>query len=187
MAACPSGSTRVVVTSESVEIGYSTSRARVGRHRLGEQKGDLPTVIDSGHRGSNEGGRERKVPLTENLERDLKAIRHLRGPLVFCQEDGSPMSVWQFHERLEATCRRAGLRRIRWHDLRHSFASQLVSSGVPLRQVQDWLGHSTITMVMRYAHLCPGADSELIGVLDRKQSYGDLTATDSTTTCNQAK
>ena len=37
---------------------------------------------------------------------------------------------------------------------------------MPLRQVQAWLGHSTITMTMRYAHLAPDAGRELIDVLD---------------------
>jgi integrase len=41
-----------------------------------------------------------------------------------------------------------------------------MSAGVPIRQVQDWLGHGTITMTMRYAHLAPGGNSALIGVLD---------------------
>jgi len=41
-----------------------------------------------------------------------------------------------------------------------------VSAGVPIRQVQAWLGHSTITMTMRYSHLAPGGGTELIGVLD---------------------
>ena len=47
--------------------------------------------------------------------------------------------VTQLHEKVWGACRRAGLRKIRWHDLRHSFASQLASRGVPLRQVQEWL------------------------------------------------
>ena len=75
------------------------------------------------------------------------------------------MTLWQLHERLWSACRRAGLREIRWHDLRHSFASQLVMKGVPLRQVQDWLGHSTMAMTMRYSHLAPGA-GHAIRVLD---------------------
>lgn len=53
----------------------------------------------------------------------------------------------------------------RARDNRHSFASQLVSAGVPIRQVQDWLGHSSITMTMRYAHLAPGTGDEIC-VLD---------------------
>jgi site-specific recombinase XerD len=49
---------------------------------------------------------------------------------------------------------------IRWHDTRHSFASHLTSAGVPLRQVQEYLGHTSITMTIHYAHLAPndGAD-----------------------------
>jgi len=67
------------------------------------------------------------------------------------------MTLWMLHERLRSACRRAGLRRIGWRDIRHSFASQLVMAGTPLRQVQEWLGHSTITTTMRYAHLALGA------------------------------
>jgi integrase len=124
--------------------------------------------------GPTKSGRERKVPLSRELERALRAIRHLRGKLVFCNPDGRPLSLWQLHERIWGACRRAGLRRIRWHDLRHTFASHLVMANVPLRQVQDWMGHSTIMMTMRYSHLAPGT-SDVIDVLDGKV-YGQLTA-----------
>jgi integrase len=119
--------------------------------------------------GHTKSGREAKVPLTASLGAALKAHRHIRGKLVFCNPDGSPLSLWQLHERLEMVCRLAGLRRIRWHDLRHSFASQLAAKGVPLRQIQAWLNHSTIHMSMHYAHLAPDADAELISVLDQAQ------------------
>jgi site-specific recombinase XerD len=39
-------------------------------------------------------------------------------------------------------------------------------AGVPLRQVQEWLGHSTITMTMRYSHLAPGSGAALIRALE---------------------
>jgi integrase len=117
--------------------------------------------------GPTKSGRERKVPLTNALEKALKAIRHLKGSLIFSKPDGSHLSIWQLHERLWSASRRAGLRQIKWHALRHSFASQLVAAAVPLRQVQEWMGHSTITMTMRYAHLAPDAHASLIEVLDR--------------------
>jgi site-specific recombinase XerD len=126
--------------------------------------------------GPTKSGKERKVPLTQSLERALREIRHAKGPRVFCNPDGSPLTLWQLHERLWSACRRAGLRRIRWHDCRHSFASQLIMAGTPLRQVQEWLGHSTITMTMRYAHLAPNAGREFVSALD-SGSYGNLTAT----------
>jgi site-specific recombinase XerD len=83
----------------------------------------------------------------------------------------------ELHERLWGACRRAGLRKIRWHDCRHSFASQLVMGGTPLRQVQEWLGHSTIQMTMRYSHLSPGGGREFMAALD-SHSNGNLTATE---------
>lgn len=116
--------------------------------------------------GPTKSGKERRVPMTEGLAKALRKVKHLRGELVFCRLDGQPLTIWQLHERLWSSCRRAGLREIRWHDLRHSFASQLVMAGVPIRRVQDWLGHSTIAMTMRYSHLAPGSGSDLIQALE---------------------
>jgi len=124
-------------------------------------------AFSEGVLGPTKTGKTRHVPLTPALAEALKAIKHLRGAHVFCNPDGSAFSLWQLHERLEGACRRAGLRRIRWHDTRHSFASQLTSAGVPLRQVQDYLGHTTIAMTMRYAHLAPNDGADMRRALDR--------------------
>ncbi len=128
--------------------------------------------------GPTKTGKERKVPLTGTLEAGLKAIKHLKGARVFCRPDGKPLTLWQLHERLWGACRRAGLRRTRWHDMRHSFASQLVIAGTPLRQVQDWLGHSTIIMTMRYSHLAPGGGREFLAALDGAEKFGQRVGND---------
>lgn len=125
-------------------------------------------AVIRGEVGPTKNGRERKVPLTASLEAALKRHKHLRSELVFCNHKGEPLEDWSLLDRLRITCRRAGLRGIRWHELRHSFASQLVIAGVPIRQVQEWLGHSTITMTLRYSHLAPGGDSKLIAALDQR-------------------
>jgi site-specific recombinase XerD len=111
--------------------------------------------------------------MTERLGEALRRMKHLRGKLVFWRADGKPFTLWQLHERLWSVCRRAGLREIRWHDLRLTFASQLASAGVPLRQVQDWLGHSTIRMTMRYSHLALGQGAELIRALENPSTVAN--------------
>ncbi|MGH7285169.1 MAG: tyrosine-type recombinase/integrase, partial [Polyangiaceae bacterium] len=160
--------------------------ARAGE-QLGLQWGDIDwqnrkivfrRAISEGLLGPTKTGKTRHVPLTPALGAALKAIKHLRGKYVFCNENGLPLTLWQLHERLEGTCRRAGLREIRWHDIRHSFASQLVSEGVPLRQVQDYLGHSTITMTMRYSHLAPNDGGDMFRALDRSAHSRRLEAQD---------
>lgn len=122
-----------------------------------------------GEVGPTKSGRERKVPMSATLEAALKRNRHLRGPRVFCDAKGKPLEDWILLDRLHVVCKRAGLRHVRWHDLRHSFASQLVMAGTPIRQVQEWLGHSSITTTLRYSHLAPGGNPEFIKALEYAQ------------------
>ena len=55
----------------------------------------------------------------------------------------------------EKAVAKAGIVDFRWHDLRHTFASRLTIAGVPLRQVQELMGHGSISMTARYSHLEP--------------------------------
>jgi len=113
---------------------------------------------------STKSNRHRRVDLTPELAEALEKIRH-GGELVFCNSDGSKLRPGQFHEVLWAAQRRSGLRRIKWHELRHSFASILTTGGAPLRIVQSLLGHSTIRMTERYAHLAPGESAGYMHLL----------------------
>jgi integrase len=64
-----------------------------------------------------------------------------------------------------ALMKKAGIKDFRFHDLRHDFASQLVRARVDLYRVRDLLGHHSITMTEKYAHLTPEALAEAVEVL----------------------
>ena len=116
---------------------------------------------------TGEGAEEQSSPLgdlTPELAAALKAIRH-RGELIFCNEDGSMMNAGQFHEVLWAAQKRADLRRITWHELRHSYASILVSGGAPIALIRGPLGHSSVKMTERYAHLAEGQGASYVHLL----------------------
>lgn len=116
--------------------------------------------------GTPKSGKSRKLPLSREALDALKAHRHLRGELVFCADDGRMLRRNQCRRPLWAACRRAGLRRIGWHVLRHTFASHLAIRGASLQVIQQLLGHATLEMTLRYAHLTPAAHQEAISLLD---------------------
>ena len=67
-----------------------------------------------------------------------------------------------FQSAWESLLKRAKIVRFRWHDLRHHFASSLVQIGVPLNTVRDLLGHASVAMSLRYAHLAPDQRREAV-------------------------
>lgn len=122
--------------------------------------------IVKGREGDPKGRKSREVPLGDDVLQALKKHRHLRGLRVFCDDDGkvlrTPKSRWE----LEKACKKAGLRLVGWHSLRHSFASHLVMRGVSIVTVQRLLGHVDIKTTMRYAHLSPEVSREAVRRLD---------------------
>jgi integrase len=107
-------------------------------------------------------GKVRSVPLVPELVAPLDALsqrEHFTGDddLVFCTPLGAHLDGWALRRRFAAALRRAGVRAVRFHDLRHMFGSVAVRE-FPLSDVQAMLGHAHVTTTMRYVHHRPGAD-----------------------------
>src|SRR4030095_6318626 len=66
----------------------------------------------------------------------------------------------------EAAVRRAKITNLRFHDLRHTFASWVAKKGRPLKEIQEALGHKSLAMTMRYAHLSPDNLRAAVASLD---------------------
>ena len=62
--------------------------------------------------------------------------------------------------------RRKGIRDFRFHDLRHTFASHMVMAGVDIMTVKELLGHKTLAMTLRYAHLAPSHKVRAVEALE---------------------
>jgi site-specific recombinase XerD len=90
----------------------------------------------------------------------------MRGPLVFCTAEGRMFNKNECKHPLWRACKRAGLREIGWHCLRHTFASHLVMRGAAMKVVQELLGHATIEMTNRYSHLSPEVPRHAVKLLD---------------------
>jgi integrase len=110
-------------------------------------------------------GERRAVPLTGTalaLMSQHAKVRRLDTTLVFSDTTGKrPASI---REAFEGAVERAGIADFRFHDLRHTFASYLAMNGASLLEIAEVLGHKTLAMVKRYAHLC---EAHTRGVVER--------------------
>jgi integrase len=104
--------------------------------------------------------------LAGELERHFQRSRFRADhDLVFCHPltglayDASALRK-RFYEALE----RAGLRRITFHELRHTFGTQMAAAGAPLRAIQEWMGHADAKTTQIYAHYAPDATNAAVFV-----------------------
>ncbi len=119
-------------------------------------------------RSSNaKSGKARHVPLNKRARQALEdwSIGKDRNGLVFpSPKTGGRMghcnSAW------EAVLERADIEDFRWHDMRHTFASNLVMAGVDLNTVRELLGHADLKMTLCYAHLAPQVKARAVGMLE---------------------
>lgn len=81
--------------------------------------------------------------------------------LVFCTQEGKPLDPDNFTKQFQRLLKKAGIPKTRFHDTRHTFATLSLEAGVPLKTVQEILGHSTISITGDiYSHVTPKMHEE---------------------------
>ncbi len=118
----------------------------------------------------------RYVPINEPLFYVLRRLEAGRaGPHVFGPRQGR--GVASVRRAFEGAVKDAGLQDVTFHTLRHTAASWMVQRGVPLYQVGQVLGHKSLAMTQRYAHLAPEHLAAAVGVLTcGRGTYGAQSA-----------
>ena len=133
----------------------------------------------AGRLTSTKNKQRRRVDMSLHLTETLKRVRTQRkraalkagdavAPWVFLTPDGHPIDGDNLRSRVfYRLLEKAELRRIRLHDLRHTYASLLIQQGESLAYVQEQLGHSSIQVTVdTYGHLIPGANRAAVDRLD---------------------
>jgi integrase len=127
-------------------------------------------VID----GSNsKTGKRRIIPLNQTARQALENREQFKNKYcpsthwVFAKKNGERLK--SIDKQFAHCVKNAGIEDFRIHDLRHTFASWLVTKEVPLLHVKELLGHSSIKMTERYAHLATTALAKAVAVLDEPE------------------
>jgi integrase len=119
-------------------------------------------------------GKRRSVALNRTARAALRTQARFRAAhcpdarWVFCTKNGEPIGSVQ--TSFETACRRAKIVDFRFHDLRHTCAAWLIQAGVSITQVRDVLGHSTVAMTEKYAHLAPENVRAAVALLEGDSS-----------------
>lgn len=103
----------------------------------------------------------RSVPLADRVAAELehhyqRTPYQLDDELVFCHPDtGKPYDRSRLLKRFKAALRAAEVREVRFHDLRHLFGTRMAAQGVPMRTLQEWMGHRDLQTTLIYADYSP--------------------------------
>ncbi len=111
-------------------------------------------------------GKQRKIPMDETLYETLSVLpsRFKKGYVFPSPRTGGRR--YDFKKPFRAAVTKAGIEDFRFHDLRHTFGSHLVMNGVDLRTIQELLGHYSVSMTEKYAHLAPDHRTRAVKTLD---------------------
>ena len=111
-------------------------------------------------------GKVRAVPLAPAVANALAPLSQRplwtsEDDLVFTGVAGTHLDGSALRRRYKAATKSAGLRPLRFHDLRHTFGTRMIAEA-DIRRVQEWMGHADVQTTMRYLHYAPREEDALL-------------------------
>jgi integrase len=108
-------------------------------------------------------GEERTVPMADEVAAALAKLQRRKAhrgddSLVFCGTTGGHLAGHRLRDRYKSALRKAGLRELRFHDLRHTFGSHAIRTA-DSREVMEWMGHQDLATTQRYLQFKPRQDA----------------------------
>lgn len=128
---------------------------------VGLRWADIDLEHCTAHVGRSKNGDPKVLPLIPSVVDELRRVKGKPAELVFASKR-SPAKPYAFVPRWADALREAKIRGVNFHTLRHSCASFLAQNGATLLQIGDLLGHRSISMSRRYAHLASSDRSALV-------------------------
>ena|ERR1700675_1286579 len=104
----------------------------------------------------------RFIPINSDARGALLALHRISKGSAFVTPEARRTEQRDWRRWFEHSVKKADIGDFRWHDLRHTFASRLVMAGVDLKTVQELLGHKSVVMTQKYAHLSPAHKAEAV-------------------------
>jgi len=111
-------------------------------------------------------GERRELPMNEAVKRAiLESKAHSTSEYVFSTIQGNQFTV--IKRPFARALKMAGIENFRFHDLRHTFASQLAMASVDLNTIRELMGHKSLKMTLRYAHLSSNHKNQAVDLLNK--------------------
>jgi integrase len=165
LAACKASSSPHLLLAVCLALSTGARKSEV----LSLQWGQVDLKAQTALLGDTKNGDARALPVVGTalqLLTERAKVRNLHDDRIFPPTAKSNKSdYFDLRSAWDTACKTAQLEDFHWHDLRHTAASYLAMSGVTPLEISKLLGHRTMAMVSRYAHLAPGRKIEISGAL----------------------
>jgi len=153
------------------DLDFIKGTVTIVRANKVDTKSDMQTKTKSGNRTIVIAKKTLPVLAEHKRQQDMLQKQlgdaYINEEFIFCQQNGKRSCPRSFSRSFNQLLRKRQLRKIRFHDLRHTHATLLLAKGIPVDLVSKQLGHASIRITLEnYSHILPGMQEQIAELLD---------------------